>query len=315
MNDIGGKFLETLFKPEDGICFGNFKATKVYKNYPTLPKEFFSINPLHKSKDYHWMLKEGRFEKVGRRADINVTEFRNFLFEMDSVPLDIQLKILRSSVIPFTSIVFSGSKSYHAILSVEQSIVDEPHTIDGIRRYKHYWSRLAGFLDWEAKKNGFEYPDKRNTFFDSACKNPSRLSRYPGYMRDGDKLQDLIQLTSSISIDDFSLIINKCPEIVQFSDHEFDPPENELESIEDFQAIASPKLLRTLKFVDWAASEGVYPYMYRYTLWAIDETNVSRHTFIEFLEKYTFASLLKRGYPADKLMTAVNHAYREKRKY
>ena len=58
----------------------------------------------------------------------------------------------------------------------------------------------------------------------------------------------------------------------------------------------------------------MYPYLYRFSLWAIDSTNVSKETFVEFLDRYTFKSLIRRGYPANKLQTAVDHAFSEKGK-
>ena len=58
----------------------------------------------------------------------------------------------------------------------------------------------------------------------------------------------------------------------------------------------------------------MYPFLYRFTTWAVDTTNVSRDTFVEFLEKYTFKSLIARGYPEHKLMVGVDHGLKVKGK-
>ena len=65
----------------------------------------------------------------------------------------------------------------------------------------------------------------------------------------------------------------------------------------------------SLNFPSWAASEGMYPILFRYALWAIDETNVTKDVLIEYLTKHTFPALLKAGYPDYKLLTPIDHAY------
>lgn len=305
-------FFNILFDEGEGVCTGDAFATKV-SNYAS-PAPFFSVNPLDPLKDHAFFMNEKYSEYEPRRADLNVTSLRNFMFEMDSMPIEDQLKIFRNSDIPFTSIVYSGSKSYHAILSVDPSCDFEPHTQEGIDNYKQTWRRLAAKLDREASKMGYKYPDGKPSFIDHSCKNPSRLTRYPDYRRDNGNFQSLVMLTERMPRDEFFELIEKCPVIRTMQKENFSAPEDELQTVEQFQAVCPPELLRKLKFVDWAGADGMYPYLYRFTLWAIDSTNVSKEAFTEFLDKYTFKSLVKRGYPAHKLQTAVDHAYREKRK-
>lgn len=303
------EFFNILFEPGEGLCTGNAFANEVLK-YPK-DAEFFSINPLSTLKDYGHMEKAEYREYIPRRADINVTCFRNFMFEMDSTSLENQLTILRNSEIPFTSITYSGGKSYHAILSVGGGACSGAHTTLGLDNYKNIWKRLAAKLDREARKAGFvcEGP----SFIDPSCKNPSRLSRFPETMRDNGNMQELVLLTERMDKAEFNQLLAKCPKIVTVKKEITNRPVDELETVEDFQAICPANLMRTLKFVDWAKSEGMYPTLYRLTTWAIDETNVSKEAFIEFLERYTFKSLLRKGYPAHKLHAAVNDAYNFKR--
>lgn len=96
------EFFKLLFDEGDGVCFGDYKATKVSSEFPVESCEFFCINALDTAKDYGHLLKDYYREDKSRRADINVTKYRSFLFEFDSVPLEVQSKILESCGINFT---------------------------------------------------------------------------------------------------------------------------------------------------------------------------------------------------------------------
>lgn len=302
------EFFDILFDKGEGICTGDAYSTEVFP-YPK-EAEYFSINPLHLLEDKAYFLNPDKYKQhVPRRADLNVTTFRNFMFEMDSVALEDQLKIFRNSAIPFTSIVYSGGKSYHAILSVDKGAGTGVHTLDGVDDYKKMWRRLAARIDKEARKLGYAYPEGSNTFLDSSCQNPSRLSRYPGVYRSNGNMQEVVQLTERMDLSDFLNLLSECPVVYSFRNRDFQAPEDELETSEQFEAIASKELIRKLKIVDWANSEGMYPQLLKLSLWAIDETNVGRAAFVDFLEKYTFGTLVKKGYPSHKLMTAIDHAF------
>jgi len=302
------EFFDVLFDDGEGICCGDAFAVEVKPWY--VEGEYFCINPLSTLKDFGYFSKSEYNEFIPRRADINVTIFRNFLFEMDSVKLEDQLKILQGSEIPFTSIVYSGGKSYHAILSVEGGLQVDPHTLEALDAYKAVWMRLAAKLDREAKTLGLEYKEGHKSFIDHSCKNPSRLSRFPEVFR-GKVKQELVSLTERISAEEFEELLDKCPRVQVSSRQEFNTPEDVVESVEVFKAVCPVGLLRKLKYVDWAADEGMYKELYRLSLWAFDETNVSKETLLEFMEEYTFKALLESGYPASKLQIGVDHAYRE----
>lgn len=96
----------------------------------------------------------------------NVTEYRYALVESDSTNLEKQNAIIREMELPVACLVFSGKKSLHAIVRVDAG------------SYEEYRKRV-NYLYEICKKNGLEI-DQQN-------RNPSRLSRMPGVMRNGHK--------------------------------------------------------------------------------------------------------------------------------
>ena len=96
----------------------------------------------------------------------NVTEFRYALVESDATDLEEQNAIIRKLELPVACLVHSGNKSIHAIVRVDAA---------GYEEYR----RRVDYLYDVCKKNGLQV-DLQN-------KNPSRLSRMPGVLRNGKK--------------------------------------------------------------------------------------------------------------------------------
>lgn len=96
----------------------------------------------------------------------NVTEFRYALVESDDLDLEKQNAIIRELELPVACLVHSGKKSIHAIVKVEAA------------NYEEYRKRVDYLYD-VCRKNGLKV--------DTQNKNPSRLSRMPGVMRNGQK--------------------------------------------------------------------------------------------------------------------------------
>ncbi|MEG1086142.1 MAG: AAA family ATPase [Anaerovoracaceae bacterium] len=94
----------------------------------------------------------------------NVTEFRYALVESDSMEIEKQNAIIRELELPVACLVHSGKKSLHAIVRVDAA------------DYGEYRKRVD-YLYEVCKKNGME--------IDTQNRNPSRLSRMPGIMRNG----------------------------------------------------------------------------------------------------------------------------------
>lgn len=164
------KFLATLFEPSELVCvsrdaYGTFLSGQ-YDVHPD--SVFFSINPLHTS-----------------RADANVTCFRNILLEIDSLPLSAQREYLDGLKIPYTSVVYSGSKSMHFIISL-----DNPCST------KEEYDTLVKRLHKLASK------------VDPTSKNASRFSRFPGAKRIATgKVQELVFLGNRVSRTAFEALL------------------------------------------------------------------------------------------------------------
>lgn len=156
------KFLRTLFDDDQQTCFSNTPYGTEIKTAPGEQDVYFSINAMHTS-----------------RADANVICYRNFLLELDSVPLEQQIQLVTSRL-PVTAITFSGGKSYHFIISLVSPVATEAE----------YRRIVRGLME--------AVPEA-----DKATKNPSRLSRLPSALRpDTGLLQELVYLGSRVDLED-----------------------------------------------------------------------------------------------------------------
>ncbi|MBQ9043830.1 MAG: AAA family ATPase [Eggerthellaceae bacterium] len=97
-----------------------------------------------------------------RNAD--VAEFRHALVESDELDQERQLALIRELQLPCSAIVDSGGKSIHAIVRVDAADYAE-------------YRRRVDYLYRVCERHGLKV-DQQN-------KNPSRLSRCPGFMRAG----------------------------------------------------------------------------------------------------------------------------------
>ena len=115
---------------------------------------------------------------TGRR-NVNVTSYRYALVESDTQDIDTQYAILQDLKLPIRMLVHSGGKSLHAIVHI------------GAVDYKQYQERVD-YLYTVCRKHGLDV--------DTQDKNPSRLSRLPGFLR-GEKRQYIVD--RNIGFDDF----------------------------------------------------------------------------------------------------------------
>ena len=116
------------------------------------------------------------FDGKGIR-DENITAHRYALVESDELPVEKQLAIIKELELPVVALVHSGGHSLHAIVHVEA------------HDYQQYRERVD-FLYQVCQRNGMKL-DRQN-------RNPSRLSRMPGIMRNGRK-QFLIGVNLGLS--------------------------------------------------------------------------------------------------------------------
>lgn len=127
---------------------------------------FESINPIKQKPEDERLIED--IPEYYPRRDIYCESMRNFLFEMDNTLLEEQqafsLKNFNSKIV--NRVVFSGNKSFHNRVTIDE----EPESIE---HYKFIWNKI-----------------NENYFLglaDIACKNPSRLTRKPGAVRNDEK--------------------------------------------------------------------------------------------------------------------------------
>ena len=159
------EFYDVLFDANEHVCFGQNKyGTKVFPVSVGLKEEhsFFTVNPM----------------KVGTtRADYNVSVYRNLMFEIDEdteknpIPKEDQIAILKQAKLPISTLLWSGGKSYHSIISIADVFVEDK------AEYQALWKAIASILNKTAEDLGYSLK------FDAATKNPSRFTRAAGAVR------------------------------------------------------------------------------------------------------------------------------------
>lgn len=305
------------FLPSEGVCLGDYKSTSVL--YPSditkeLLGEFICLNPLSPEEDYEHHKRSYYKRSQPRRSDLNVSEFRNFLFEMDGTPLQDQLNIFSGCPLPFYRITYSGSKSYHAVLSVSGGCRLTPHVLGSVSQYKRLWAKLARHIDDYAKSLGYSLPGNAKSFVDPSCKNPSRLTRMSDVLRSNGELQKCVYRGDAVSIENFNDLISTYPD--EGRDDAFYSPfnTNSVDSLQDFWKKCPMGLKNKLRYVDWADSVNMYPELLKLSYWAIDSTGIDYDMFIEALWERTFPRLLEVGYPREKLTRPVRDAFMDKRR-
>lgn len=173
-------YLTTLFNNEDYV--GYCVKSRELENGKMIPYDSGNysrtcgqlLEELHKTKDIgatfgDYNAKAGawiRFNPLDGTGvkDKNVSEYRYALIESDNMDIGVQSALLRKLELPIAVMMYSGNKSIHAIVRVD--------ALNEIQ-YKKRVDYLYGIC----KKNGFD--------LDKANKNPSRLSRFPGFERNG----------------------------------------------------------------------------------------------------------------------------------
>lgn len=173
-------YIETLFDSTENVGFVTKSFEKDGKYMPT--KGCFDRNAgqliqlLNHKKDIRDVVGDYnelcgawiRFNPLDGKdcKNENVTDFRYALVESDTIEIGKQNAIIRELELPVACMVHSGGKSLHAIVKIEAA------------DYSEYRKRVD-YLYNICNKNGFKI-DKQN-------RNPSRLSRMPGIMRNGKK--------------------------------------------------------------------------------------------------------------------------------
>ncbi len=123
-------------------------------------------------------LKSGNGETM--RGDGNVDAYRNCLVEFDCLSREEQIRFWSSARLPIKALIDSGGKSIHAWLDVQKLAKDisTPEQWQSIVKNRLYDQLLTPMG------------------VDTACSNPARLSRLPGYFRqEKETMQRLLWLS------------------------------------------------------------------------------------------------------------------------
>ena len=178
-------YLETLFEPDENVGYvteswehdGKFLPSKgcYDRTAGQLIKELYqckgdigSVIGDYNSEVGAWI----RFNPLDGKGvkNENVTEFRYALVESDTMDISAQKAIITELELPVAALVYSGKKSLHAIVKIDASTYEE-------------YKKRVDYLYNVCNKNGLK--------LDIQNRNPSRLSRMPGVMRN-DKKQYLL---------------------------------------------------------------------------------------------------------------------------
>lgn len=131
MNHKTDKLLKLLFNPGETICVSPNKLAYHSVSQEELLGEFILTPPpdAYRPEPIQSNLSEIQTLAInpisGFRRDENVTAFRSFLVELDDGALQEQFQYVKSLNMPYSVCVFSGSKSLHFGIVLEEDLPDE----------------------------------------------------------------------------------------------------------------------------------------------------------------------------------------------
>ncbi len=202
MHETGKKLLNLMFRPGETVCVSHNKYA--YHSVPleSAFKDSVTLVPTVEScekRKLEWG--PDHFEHVtgeklllvalnpikGYRSDENVLKYRNFLIEMDGYALKAQIEYMKRLEIPYSAIVFSGSKSMHFLISLEEDLPSEKMW----RLFAQWILNIAALADQQTK-------------------NPSRGIRIPGGER-AEGLQRLVEFKGPVKLSDLVSFLKRHP--------------------------------------------------------------------------------------------------------
>jgi hypothetical protein len=256
MHETGKQLLSLMFKPGETVCvspnkFGYHSVplenalSDVVTLVPT-PDSVAKRNEGRRSRGLPDLTWEECFEQCptnnltlvalnpikGFREDRFATAYRSFLVEVDYGPIEEQLVYLKRIGIPYSALVFSGSKSVHCLITLDTDIPT----------YEDYYLLAEWILNVA-------------TMADQNTKNPSRSIRIPGAEREPGKFQSMIEFKGLVKINDLANWLRMHP------DSKPKPPEKRVASSEpiDFR--------RFKPWVGYALDKGLDPTKSRNKQW------------------------------------------------
>lgn len=171
-------FIECLFDIDDKVAWGKDDAHAYYAKSPWPDMLItnavkFCINPLDKIRNTE-----------------NVTAIYSMLFEMDkddkgqTISKETQIQMFNDSCLPYSTMVWSGTKSVHVIVRLTQAVPED--------WFKPLWRAVADILE------------QKGLFIDRATMKVPQLSRVPNSIRDNGEEQTLICVKSRVNPKDLT---------------------------------------------------------------------------------------------------------------
>lgn len=184
------KFIASVFLPDDWICIG-VEARFDEDREKWMPANSGTFMPVARWLDEHFAGErsdifddkpQGAWIRINPTlpsrydgSDSNVAAYRHVLIEFDEKPKGEQLAIIRQCNLPIAAVIDSGGRSLHAWVRVDA----------GDKR------------EWELRRDQvYDYLEDQGPC--ESNKNPSRFSRLPGIMRDGEE-QKLVALNIGLA--------------------------------------------------------------------------------------------------------------------
>lgn len=179
------EFLSVLFQPGETTTYTDSPFGTSVSHSPKSGDYYYAINAHDPLKDRN-PTRPHHSSTTPRRADANVVSMRNFLLELDKGTLEEQ-RTLVTARLPVSAITYSGNKSLHFIVSLQEPLMD-------LHSYRVMAQRLLKAV-----------PEA-----DPTCKNPSRLSRLPFAVNpETGKTQTLLYLGARLSYNQLDEILPK----------------------------------------------------------------------------------------------------------
>lgn len=189
LSDKQTKFLELLFNAGEEIYASPDKYSSQWDEERELWK-IYRHSTIMDQVDSETSILVGINPITGhKRDDASVTAYRSFMVELDEGDLASQMKYIEDSGLPYSACVFSGNKSLHFAITLDEDLAS--------------YSLYTFLAQWILKA----LPK-----CDQNTKNPSRGIRFPEVIRpDTDKYQRLLRLKKRISKDDLYEWLSKYP--------------------------------------------------------------------------------------------------------
>jgi len=191
MNEKTQDFFKLLFNANENVCVQDSQ----FATHSVPLEEILSGNKIKLIATDPKYNREVNSDKIilaalnpikGSRLDSNVTNYRSFLIELDVGTLKEQINTIKHLKMPFTAQVFSGNKSIHTVITLDEDLKSEA-------QYRLLAKWIFAII----------------TTADDHCENPSRCVRIPEAYREPGKKQRLVELRKRVTHAEFFAWLNK----------------------------------------------------------------------------------------------------------